>query len=74
MSTKDLTYITSGDIKGEAAPCFQEICCCGTGRDRITLATSSEGNKFLVIKKGEGERVNRLILNQIEEAQQMERD
>uniref|UniRef100_A0A7S3P2Z9 SAM domain-containing protein n=1 Tax=Amphora coffeiformis TaxID=265554 RepID=A0A7S3P2Z9_9STRA len=70
----DLTYITSGDIKGEAAPCFQECCCCGNGRDRVNLMTSSEGGKYLVLKKGEGERVNRLILNQIEEAQKIERD
>jgi hypothetical protein len=36
--------------------------------------TSSEGQKFLVVKKGEGDRVNKLILNQIEEAQKIERD
>ena len=69
-----MTYITSGDIKGEAAPCCQELCCCGSGRDRLAIETSSEGTKTLVLKKGEGERVNRLILNQVEEAQQMERD
>jgi hypothetical protein len=69
-----LTYITSGDIKGEAPPCCQEILCCGVGRDRVTIITSSEGQKFLLVKKGEGEKVNRLILNQIEEAQVIERD
>lgn len=70
----DLTYITSGDIKGEAPPCIQQICCCAHGRDRISLMTSSEGQKFLYVKKGDGDRVNKLILNQIEEAQKIERD
>lgn len=69
-----MTYITSGDIKSEAPPCFQECFCCGSGRDRVNLTTSSEGTKYLVLKKGEGERVNRIILNQIEEAQKIERD
>lgn len=71
---QDLTYITSGDIKGEAPPCCQEILCCGSGRDRVTLMTSSEGKKYLVLKKGHGEKVNRMILNQIEETQKIERD
>ena len=53
---------------------MQEVCCCGTGRDRVMLATSSEGEKILLLKKGDGERINRMILNQVEEAQKMERD
>ena len=55
---QDLTYITSGDIKGEAPPCLQEVCCCGEGRDRIFTGDGDDyieggaGSDFIVLNGG----------------------
>jgi len=65
--------VTDADVRGIAPPFCQKVCCCGKTRDYIRVKTST-GNKMLILKKGEGEPVSRLIMNQVEEAQQMERD
>lgn len=70
----DLTHVNDADVKGIPAPCLHQICCCGKARDHIRLKTSAEGEKLLKLKKGEGETVARLITNQVEEAQKIERD
>lgn len=64
----------STDIKGDAPDCFHLIFCCAKSLDRVRVRTSSDGTKELVLPKGEGEPVSRKIMNQVEEAQQMERD
>jgi len=66
--------VTDADVRGVAPPCCQKVLCCGKTRDYIHVKTSSEGSKTLVLKKGQGEPVSRMIMNQVEEAQQMERD
>lgn len=66
--------MTDADVRGVAPPMCQKACCCGKTRDYIRVKTSSEGQKVLVLKKGQGEPTSRLIMNQVEEAQQMERD
>jgi hypothetical protein len=71
---QDLTYITDGDVKGNAPPCCQMVLCCGKGRDELLLKTSSDGEKLLKLEKGQGETVSRKIMNQVEEAQRIERD
>lgn len=71
---KDLTHIADADVKGVAAPCCQQVFCCGKGMDRVEIKTSSDGNKALKLKRGEGEPVSRKIMNQVEEAQRIERD
>jgi hypothetical protein len=70
----DLTNVTDADVRGVAPPCCQKVCCCGQTRDFVYIKTSNEGQKTLVLKKGEGDATSRLIMNQVEEAQQMERD
>jgi len=70
----DLTNVSDADVKGVPPPCCQQIFCCGDGQDHIILKTSSDGEKVLKIGKGEGEVVSRMILNQVEEAQKIERD
>jgi hypothetical protein len=71
---QDLTYITDGDVKGNAPPCCQQVLCCGKGRDELLLKTSSDGEKLLKLEKGQGDAVSRSIMNQVEEAQRIERD
>jgi hypothetical protein len=71
---QDLTYITDGDVKGNAPPCCQILLCCGKGRDELRLKTSSDGEKLLKLEKGTGEAISRKIMNQVEEAQRIERD
>jgi hypothetical protein len=69
----DLTHVTDVDVQGTPPPCIQEVCCCATGRDIIGI-TYAEGTLAMPLKKGVGETVSTLILNQVEETQVMERD
>jgi hypothetical protein len=69
----DLTHITDADVKGDRPPCTQEVCCCAKSLDVLTIKTSN-GEKVMKLHMGEGEAVSKKILNQVEEAQQMERD
>lgn len=50
------------------------VLCCGSGRDELLLKTSSDGEKLLKLEKGQGDVVSRKIMNQVEEAQRIERD
>merc|ERR1712043_92675 len=70
----DLTHVTSVDVEGTSPPCCQLIFCCGQTVDKIEIKTTVEGDKILTLQKGEGETFSKKVLNQIEEAQQMERD
>jgi len=70
----DLTHIVDADLKGHPPPCCQQIFCCAKGQDHVRIKTTSDGNKILKLKKGQGELVSRKILNQVEEAQKIERD
>jgi hypothetical protein len=69
----DLTHVTDADVRGERAPCTQEICCCAKALDVINIK-STDGEKQIRLHMGEGEAVSRKILNQVEEAQKIERD
>lgn len=69
----DLTNVTDVDVQGQPPPCMEEVCCCASGRDMIGV-TYVDGTLIIPLKKGVGESVSTLILNQIEEAQLMERD
>lgn len=72
----DLTYVNDVDVIGEPAPCPYRVCCCASGKDHVEIQTPTErdGNVSLVLPQGHGEKVSSLILNQIEEAQKIERD
>jgi hypothetical protein len=70
----DLTHVTDADVKGKPPPCCQQVLCCAKAQDHITIKTTSDGTKVLVLHKGKGEVISRKILNQVEEAQKMERD
>mmetsp|Transcript_3472 Transcript_3472/g.5099 ORF Transcript_3472/g.5099 Transcript_3472/m.5099 type:complete len:217 (+) Transcript_3472:113-763(+) len=70
----DLTHITSVDVEGTSPPCCQLIFCCGKTVDKVELKTTVEGDKIMTLPKGDGVPLSKKILNQIEEAQVMERD
>ena len=74
VDNTDLTHLVDADVKGLSPPCWQQICCCGKPRDHIEIKTNGDGEKLLKLEKGQGEVVAKKILNQVEEAQQMERD
>lgn len=69
----DLTHVTDVDVQGRPPPCLEQISCCASGKDVITIKYA-EGTLTMPLKEGQGETVSTLILNQIEEAQVMERD
>lgn len=69
----DLTHVTDVDVHGSPPPCTQQVCCCAKSRDFIYV-TYDETSLAMILKGGEGEHVSALVLNQIEEAQVMERD
>lgn len=69
----DLTHVTDVDVQGVPPPCSQQVCCCATGKDIISV-NFDDTLLMMPLKSGEGDTVSTLILNQIEEAQVMERD
>ena len=70
----DLTHVEDVDVKGIPAPCCLHTFCCGVSQDHVHAKSKSDGEKILKIAKGQGEVVARMISNQIEEAQKIERD
>mmetsp|Transcript_2729 Transcript_2729/g.3885 ORF Transcript_2729/g.3885 Transcript_2729/m.3885 type:complete len:231 (+) Transcript_2729:60-752(+) len=76
INNVDLSKVNDVDIFGEPAPCVWRVCCCAAGRDHIQIQTPTEkeGTLVLTVQQGTGERISGMILHQIEEAQQLERD
>jgi hypothetical protein len=76
INNVDLSKINDVDIFGAPAPCFWRVLGCASGRDHIQIQTPAEkdANLVLIVEQGKGERISGMILHQIEEAQQLERD
>mmetsp|Transcript_16556 Transcript_16556/g.20611 ORF Transcript_16556/g.20611 Transcript_16556/m.20611 type:complete len:218 (-) Transcript_16556:155-808(-) len=71
----DLTHVTSVDVQSKAPPFCQLVFCCGRTMEKVEIKTQVEGDKIITLEKDEGiYSFSKKILNQIEEAQQMERD
>lgn len=71
----DLSKVDDVDVTGTPAPCLQRICCCANGKDVVEVDSrfDKDGKVYLTLAQGDGERVTNLILNQVEEAQKMDR-
>jgi hypothetical protein len=72
----DLSKVDDVDVTGNPAPCMQRMCCCASGKDIVEVESrfnNNDGKVFLKLRQGEGENVTNLILNQVEEAQKMDR-
>mmetsp|Transcript_2072 Transcript_2072/g.4881 ORF Transcript_2072/g.4881 Transcript_2072/m.4881 type:complete len:236 (+) Transcript_2072:111-818(+) len=71
----DLSKVDDVDVTGTPAPCLQRVCCCANGKDVVEVDSrfDKEGKVYLTLAQGDGERVTNLILNQVEEAQKMDR-
>lgn len=70
----DLSQITDVDVNGVPAPCCQRVCCCAYGKDIINVSYDRDKTLLITLRSGEGDDVSEQILNQVEEAQVMERD
>lgn len=69
----DLSNVTDTDVEGVPPPCFQECCCGGQTQEHVHVRTDNEGEKILKLEKGNGQKVARMIKNQVEQMQMMER-
>mmetsp|Transcript_23283 Transcript_23283/g.65970 ORF Transcript_23283/g.65970 Transcript_23283/m.65970 type:complete len:232 (-) Transcript_23283:219-914(-) len=77
INSIDLSKIDDVDVLGEPAPCCVRVFCCAAGRDLIELQTKTkpeDAKVVLALRQGDGERVSTIIMNQIEDAQVIERD
>lgn len=70
----DLSQVQDVDITGVSPPLYQTICCCSSGKDMLNVDVGDQGVVYLTVKEGDGEAAANLIMNQIEESQQIERD
>jgi SAM domain (Sterile alpha motif) len=68
----DLSNVQDADVEGIPPPCFHQCCCGGKMQEHVKIQTSNEGEK--VLKLYEGQEVARLIKNQVEKMQMMERN
>jgi len=73
----DLSNVDDVDMVSTPAPFMIQLatcCMCVSGTDTLDVSTTNEGNIALYLKEGSGISATELILNQVEEAQLMERD
>merc|ERR1712038_186676 len=70
----DLSYVEDVDVNGVPAPICQRCLCCAGGKEVLNIQTTADGMVFMTLAEGEGTVAAELILNQIEESQQIERD
>lgn len=71
----DLTYVDDVDVVGVPPPLCQKMICCAEGKDIVEISTKTDDGKVLLfLYRGMGEPVAEMIMNQVEEAQVMERD
>merc|ERR1712038_723794 len=70
----DLSQVEDIDQHGTPAPFCQECFCCGSGKDILEVKYTNGEVVELVLAQSEGEKVSALLLNQVEEAQLIDRD
>jgi hypothetical protein len=70
----DLSQVSDVDVQGVPAPWAKRVFCCAYGKDVISVSFDRDKILLMPLKSGLGEKVSSLIMNQIEEAQVMERD
>lgn len=69
----DLSQVDDVDIEGIPAPFVQQCFCCADGKEIIEVSTA-EGDVPVIVRMGEAQMVSDNIMNQVEEAQMIERD
>jgi len=74
VNNVDMTYVNDVDLIGVPAPFLHQVLCCAEGKEIVDINSTNEGKIYLTLNEGEGERAAQMIMNQIEEAQIMERD
>ena len=76
VNNVDLSKVDDVDVVGVPAPCMIRVCCCAPGKELVEVMTrtEAEGKVVLVLKSGDADKASHLIMNQIEEAQVLERD
>ena len=70
----DLTNIDDVDMDGIPAPFLLQCLCCASGKEVIEIEAGAEGTLKIITAEGEGDAISGLIMNQVEESQQIERD
>jgi len=68
----DLTQIVDVDIVGEPAPCCYH--CCAEGRGHVEVSTRQGEKVNLTVTQPEADKASKMIIQQIEECQRMQRD
>ncbi|CAB9512075.1 expressed unknown protein [Seminavis robusta] len=76
MKNIDLARVKDVEVLNVAAPCPQRVMCCAQGFDLVELhpTESSYGKLVLKLGCGDGEKVCRMILTQVEKNQIIERE
>mmetsp|Transcript_12212 Transcript_12212/g.26937 ORF Transcript_12212/g.26937 Transcript_12212/m.26937 type:complete len:225 (-) Transcript_12212:123-797(-) len=69
----DLTHVKDVDVEGKSPTCAQ-ACCCGKPLEMVIITADPDGKKTLTLDVGEGDKLSKLIMNQVELMQRMERD
>ena len=76
MKTIDLARVKDAEVLSIAAPCPQRVCCCANGLDFVEVhpTDSAYGRLVMKLNEGEGEKVCKMILTQVEKNHLMERE
>lgn len=69
----DLSQVDDVDMHGVPAPFCQECFCCGNGKEILEVKYNNE-YVHITLGKDQGSKIHELLLNQVEEAQLMDRD
>ena len=70
----DLTRVTDTDVHGIPAPCILQVLFCAGSKDEVHIDVGDDETFILSLEGGDGRDASNFIMNQVEEAQVMERD
>lgn len=75
LITVDLSNVSNVTLEGVPPPCFQECLCCAKSQEHVKVNMSNPESRYMLLKvrKGDGQEVSRMITNQVEVMQRMER-
>ena len=73
VNNVDLTSVTDTDVHGIPPPCCLQVLCCANSKDEVHVEVGDE-TFILALEGGDGREACNFIMNQVEEAQVMERD
>ena len=73
INNVDMSKINDVNVNGRSAPFIYQVCCCARGLDEVEILSDAE-RVYMTVSEGQGTKLSQLILHQVEECQNMQRE